>query len=166
MKTSACLFALLATLIPAANAIAAEAYPARPIRMIIPAGTGGVTDILGRVIAQKLSDTLGQQVIVDNRPGASGMVGSQIVAKATPDGYTLHMVFPSQPVNPSLYRDIPYDTVHRELVKIVRSPEFARILTREGATPVGNTPAEFDAVIRADVAKWAKVIKESGIKAE
>lgn len=64
--------ALMTALAPAVSAMAAEAYPVRPIRMIIPAGAGGVTDILGRVIAQKLSDSLGQQVIVDNRPGASG----------------------------------------------------------------------------------------------
>ena len=322
MKKSVRLLALLATLLPAANAIAAEAYPARPVRMIIPAGAGGVTDILGRVIAQKLGESLGQQVIVDNRPGASGVIGSQIVAKATPDGYTLLMVFPSHTVNQSLYRDVPYDTakafapitivsqvapvlivnaqsparsmqdliklakakpgalnhgsvgagsmgslaaellgslaqikftqvaykgspqaltalisseldfyligsvgtaaaqvkagrvralgvgskervpampevppiaetvpgyeargwngilapagtpkpiidrLHRELVAIVRSADFGQILTREGATPIGNTPAEFDKVIRADIAKWAKIIKESSIKAE
>src|SRR5215218_3113649 len=93
------------------GATAAESYPSRPVRMIIPAGAGGVTDILGRVIASKLTDNLGQQVIVDNRPGASGIVGSQIVAKSAPDGYTLLMVFPSHPVNPSLYSSMPYDTV-------------------------------------------------------
>jgi len=303
-------------------AMAADAYPTRPVRMIIPAGAGGVTDILGRVIAQKLSDSLGQQVIVDNRPGASGTLGSHIVAKSTPDGYTLLMVFPSHPVNPSLYRDIPYDTVkafapitmisavspvllvasqsparsmsdliklakakpgalnhgsvgsgsmgslgaellrslagiqftqvaykgspqaltalisgeidfyligsvgtaaaqikagrvralgvgarqrvpalpdvppiadavpgyeargwngilapagtpkaviaklNQEIIKILRSPEFGQILAREGATPIGNTPAEFDAVIREDIAKWAKIVRESGIKAQ
>jgi tripartite-type tricarboxylate transporter receptor subunit TctC len=322
MNASAYVLALLAALAPSASALGAEAYPARPIRMIIPAGAGGVTDILGRVIAQKLSESLGQQVIVDNRPGASGVVGSQIVAKATPDGYTLLMVFPSHTVNPSLYRDIPYDTLkafapitmvssvapvlivgsqsparsmqdlirlakakpgalnhgsvgsgsmgslaaellgslagikftqvaykgspqaltalisgeldfyligsvgtaaaqvkagrvralgvgakervpalpevapiadtvpgyeargwngifatagtpkpiidrlNREIVRIVRSPEFGQILTREGATAVGNTPAELDAVVRADLAKWAKIIRESGIKAQ
>ncbi len=58
------------------------------------------------------------------------------------------------------------DRLNRELVKIVRSPDFAQVLTNEGATPVGNTPAEFDAVIRADVKKWAKIIKDSGIRAE
>src|SRR4051812_20971759 len=84
-------------------AIGAESYPSRPVRMIIPAGAGGVTDILGRVVAAKLTDSMGQQVIVDNRPGASGIVGSTIVAKAAPDGYTLLMVFPSHPVNPALY---------------------------------------------------------------
>ena len=290
--------------------------------MIIPAGAGGVTDILGRVVAAKLTDNLGQQVIVDNRPGASGIVGSQIVAKAAPDGYTLLMVFPSHPVNPSLYPDIPYDAakafapismvsavapvlivnaqspaksvpdlialarstprqlnhgsvgsgsmgflaaellrtlgsirftqvvykgspqaltalfsgeidfyligsagtvvphvkagklralgvgakqrlsvlpevpsigetipgyeargwngilapagtpkpvvdrLHREIVAVVRSPEFTQILTNEGATPVGNTPSEFDAIIRADIAKWSKIVKENNIHAQ
>jgi tripartite-type tricarboxylate transporter receptor subunit TctC len=290
--------------------------------MIIPSGAGGITDILGRVIAPKLGESLGQQVVVDNRPGASGVVGSNIVAKAAPDGYTLLMVFPSHPVNQSLYRDVPYDTVkafapitlvsgvspvlivnsqfpaksvqeliaiakekpgqlnhgsvgsgsmghlgaellrsmagiqfaqvaykgapqsltallsgeiqfyligsagtvvphvkagrlkalgvgarqriavlpdvppiadtlpgyeargwngilapagtpksvidrlHREIVNIVRSPDFNQVLASEGATPVGNTPAEFDAVIRADVKKWAKIIKEAGIRAQ
>jgi len=90
---------------------AAEKYPARPVRMIIPSGAGGITDILGRVIASKLGESLGQQVVVDNRPGASGVVGSNIVAKATPDGHTLLMVFPSHTVNQSLYPDMPYDTV-------------------------------------------------------
>jgi tripartite-type tricarboxylate transporter receptor subunit TctC len=320
MKKSACLLALAAALCPAAGAIGAEAYPVRPIRLIIPAGAGGVTDILGRVVAEKLGEALGQQVIVDNRPGASGIIGSNIVAKAAPDGYTLLMVYPSHAVNQSLYPDIPYDTanafapitmvsavapvlivgaqsparstrelidlaqakpgalnhgavgagsmgslaaellrslakirftqvaykgspqaltalisgeldfyfigsvgtaaaqvkagrvralgvgskqrvpalpevppiadtvpgyeargwngilapagtpkpivdrLHGELVKVIRSPEFGKVLAREGATAGGNTPAELDAIIRADLAKWAKIIKDSGIK--
>ena len=103
-------FTLLLTM--AAGVADAQPYPTRPVRMIIPSGAGGITDILGRVVAAKLTDSLGQQVIIDNRPGASGMVGSQIVAKSTPDGYTLLMVFPSHPVNQSLFpADIPYDTV-------------------------------------------------------
>jgi tripartite-type tricarboxylate transporter receptor subunit TctC len=298
------------------------AYPDRPIRLILPSGAGGITDILARVIAPKLTQGLGQQVVVDNRPGASGIVGSHIVAKAAADGYTLLMVFPSHTVNQSLYPDIPYDTVtafapvtmvsavspvlivqsqfparsvkeliaiakekpgqlnhgstgsasmghlgaellrsmagikvalvtykgapqvttallggeiqfyligsagtaatlvkagrvralgvgakqriaalpdvpsisetlpgyeargwnaifapagtpkpvvdrlHQELVKIVRSPEFAQVMTAEGATAVGSTPAELDAVVRADVKKWAKIIKEAGIRPE
>jgi tripartite-type tricarboxylate transporter receptor subunit TctC len=90
---------------------AAENYPSRPVRIIIPSGAGGITDILGRVIAPRLTEGLGQQVVIDNRPGASGIVGSQIVAKAPPDGHTLLMVFPSHVVNQSLYPDVPYDTV-------------------------------------------------------
>lgn len=301
-------------------ALGAENFPNRPIRMIIPSGAGGITDIVGRTIAPKLTDALGQQVVIDNRPGASGVLGSSIVAKSTPDGYTLLMVFPSHPVNPALFPDIPFDTekafapitlvsavspvlivgnssparsvkelielaksrpgklnhgsvgagsmgslgaellrtmagiqftqvaykgspqaltavisgeidfyligsagvvgpqvkagriralgvgakqrlavmpdvpsisetlpgyeargwngilapagtpkpvidlLNREIVKITRSPEFAQVLTGEGATAVGNTPAEFDAIIRADIRKWAKIIKDNGIR--
>jgi len=306
----------------AGAAAAADRFPSRPIRMIIPSGAGGVTDILGRVIAPRLGENLGQQVVIDNRPGASGIVGSHIVAKAQPDGYTLLMVFPSHVVNPSLYPDIPYDTVkafapvtlvsgvspvlivasqfparsvqeliaiakdkpgqlnhgsvgpgsmghlgaelfrqmagiriafitykgspqvltallsgeiqfyligsagtvvphvkagrvralgvgarqriavlpeappiadtlpgyeargwngilapagtpkpvierlNREIVKVVHSPEFNRVVASEGATAVGNTPTEFEAVIRADVAKWARIVREAGIRAQ
>ncbi|HTE16446.1 MAG TPA: tripartite tricarboxylate transporter substrate binding protein [Burkholderiales bacterium] len=302
-------------------AVAADKFPARPIRLIIPSGAGGITDILGRTIAPKLSDALGQQVVIDNRPGASGIVGSQIVAKSAPDGYTLLMVFPSHVVNQSLFPDMPYDTatafapitlvsavspvlivnsqfparsvaefialakakpgqlnhgstgagsmgslgadlfgamagikftqvvykgapqaltallsgeiefylvgsvstavqqvkagraralgvgakqrnaslpdvppiadtlpgyeargwngilapagtpkpiierLHQALVKIIRSPDMAPALVGEGATAVGNTPAEFDAIIRADIVKWAKIIKDANSRA-
>ena len=298
---------------------AAENYPTRPIRMIIPSGAGGVTDILGRAIAPKLADSFGQQVVIDNRPGASGILGTSIVAKSAPDGYTLLMAFPSHPVNQSLFKDVPYDTIkdfigitlvsavspvlivgaqspvrsvkelldlaksrpgklnhgsvgagsmgslgaellrtmagiqftqvaykgspqaltavisgeidfyligsagtvgpqvkagriralgvgakqrlailpdvppigdtlrgyeargwngilapagtpkpiidrlNREIVKAVLAPEFAQVLAGEGATAVGNSPAEFDAIIRADIKKWAKIIKDNGI---
>ena len=304
------------------QAYAAETYPSHPIRMIVPTGAGGVTDVLGRVIAHKLGESLGQQVVIDNRPGASGIVGSQIVAGAAPDGYTLLMVFPTHVVNPYLFKSVPYDTVkafapvttvstvsllltvnpdlpvkstqeliayakakpgqlnygtvgsgslghlgaelfrsmsgtrvtqiaykgspqvlaaliggeinlymiasisgampqiksgrvralgvstkqslpalpnvppiadalpgyeargwngilapagtpkaiieklHQEIVKIVRSPDFAKNLIAEGATAVGNTPEEFAAMIRADMKKWAAVISEAGIKGE
>ena len=306
--------------VTALPALGANSYPNRPVRMIIPSGAGGITDIVGRTIAPKLTDALGQQVVVDNRPGASGVLGSNIVAKSAPDGYTLLMVFPSHPVNPALFPDIPFDTekafapitlvsavspvlivgntsparsvkelldlaksrpgklnhgsvgagsmgslgaellrtmasiqftqvaykgspqaltaaisgeidfyligsvgvvgpqvkagriralgvgakqrlqvlpdvpsisetlpgyeargwngilapagtpkmiieqLNREIVKIARSPEFAQVLTGEGATAVGNSPAEFEAIIRADIRKWAKIIKDNGIR--
>lgn len=314
--------AMLALCAPACAVIAAENFPARPIRLIVPSGAGGVTDVLGRVVAHKLGASLGQQVVIDNRPGASGIVGSQIVANAAPDGYTLLMVFPSHVVNPALFPAIPYDTVtafapitivstvsllltvnadlpakstqeliayakanpgklnygtvgsgslghlgselfrsmsgtrithiaykgspqilsaliggeinmymvasisgvvpqiksgrvralgvsakqslpvlpnvppladalpgfeargwngilapaatpkniidrlHQQIVTIVRSPEFGQHLAAEGAIAVGNTPAEFAAVIRADLKKWAAVVREAGIKSD
>ena len=301
---------------------AAEAYPSRPIRIVIPSGAGGITDILGRVIAQKLTDRFGQQVVIDNRPGASGIVGSQLIAKATPDGYNLLMVFPSHVVNQSLYANMPYDTVkafapitlvsavstvlvvpgdtspktvqefialakerpgrinygsvgrgslghlasellrsmtrieithvsykgspqimtallsgeiqmyliasvgtvvphlktgrlralgvssaqrlpalpdvpaiaetvpgyeargwngilapagtpgtiisrlNGEIVQVVKSPEFAKHLAAEGAVAIGNSPAEFAGIIKADIAKWARVVQEAGIRPE
>jgi tripartite-type tricarboxylate transporter receptor subunit TctC len=314
--------AVCALALAASHARTAEIYPSRPVRMIVPSGAGGVTDVLGRIVAHKLGESLGQQVVIDNRPGASGIVGSQIVANAAPDGYTLLMVFPSHVVNPYLFATMPYDTVkafapitivstvsllltvhpdlpvkstqeliawakakpgqlnygtvgagslghlgsellrsmsgtrithiaykgspqilsaliggeinmymvasisgvlpqikagrvralgvssrqalpilpnvppiadalpgyeargwngifapagtpkaiidklHQEIVKIVRSPDFAQNLAAEGATAVGNTPEEFAAVIRADMKKWAAVISEAGIRGE
>lgn len=318
-----CLSGLLVAAALAAPALhAAEPYPNRPIRMIIPSGAGGITDIIGRAIAPKLADSFGQQVVIDNRPGASGVLGTGIVAKSTPDGYTLLMAFPSHPVNQSLFKDVPYDTakdfagitmvsavspvlivgaqspvrtvkelldlakarpgklnhgsvgagsmgslgaellramagiqftqvaykgspqaltavisgeidfyligsagtvgpqvkagriralgvgakqrlailpevppigdtlpgyeargwngilapagtpkaiidrLNREIVKVVRAPEFAQVLAGEGATAVGNSPAEFDAIVRADIQKWAKIIKDNNISAQ
>jgi len=86
---------------------AAEPFPLHPLRIVVPTGAGGVTDVVARVVAQKLGERLGQQVIVDNRPGAGGVPGSQIVATAAPDGYTLLMVFPSHAVNPTLVSKLP-----------------------------------------------------------
>jgi tripartite-type tricarboxylate transporter receptor subunit TctC len=87
------------------------AYPERPVRIIVPTGAGGVTDVVARVIAQKLGERLGQQVIVDNRPGAGGVPGTQLAATAAPDGHTLALVFPSHAVNPTLVAKLPYDSV-------------------------------------------------------
>ena len=92
----------------------AQAYPNRPLRMVIPWPPGQATDLVGRVVAQRLSDVLGQQVIADNRPGAGGAIGTDIVAKAAPDGYTLLHVTGSLVINPRIYRKLPYD-VFRDL---------------------------------------------------
>lgn len=89
----------------------AQNYPTRPLRLVVPAPPGGGTDILGRIAAQKLTDTLRQPVVIDNRAGASGMIGSEIVARADPDGHTLLICFTTHVTNPSLYPKMPYDTV-------------------------------------------------------
>ena len=301
---------------------AADIYPTRPVRIVVPTGAGGVTDVVARVIAQKLGERLGQQVIVDNRPGAGGVLGTNIVATAAPDGHTLALVFPSHAVNPTLVAKLPYDSVksfapitlvsvvapvimvnaafparsvkellaiakekpgtinigsvgsgslghlsselframaglqvtqvfykgapqvmtaliggeiqvyfvasmatalpqlkagrvraigvatrerlpfmpdvppiadtvpgyevqgwngmlapagtpraiidqlHREIVRIVKTPQFAEQFAAEGIVPVGNTPEEFTRVMIADIAKWAKVIKAAGIRGD
>ena len=85
-------------------------YPERPIRMVIPFGAGGLSDVVGRIVAQKLSESLGQSVVADNRPGASGIIGSEIVARAAPDGYTLLLSSFNHVVNPSLMK-LPYDPI-------------------------------------------------------
>jgi tripartite-type tricarboxylate transporter receptor subunit TctC len=94
------------------NAQAADAFPQRPVRLVVPTGAGGNTDTFARLLAEKLRAPLGQQVIVDNRPGADGIVGSEIVARANPDGHTLLMAFPTHPVNPFLHANMPYDTIN------------------------------------------------------
>src|SRR5271155_3465635 len=90
--------------------VAAEPYPAHPIRFIVPLPPGGGNDALARVVAQKLGEILGQQVVVDNRGGASGMIGTQMAARAAADGYTLLLgQTQTLAVNPHLYPDIAYD---------------------------------------------------------
>jgi tripartite-type tricarboxylate transporter receptor subunit TctC len=92
------------------GAWAAESYPTKPIRIIVPVSAGGGTDFTARLIGQKMSEALGRPVIVDNRPGAAGNLGVEIAAKASPDGYTLVMPITSFPANPSLYSNLPFNT--------------------------------------------------------
>ena len=85
-------------------------YPSKPVRLIVPFAPGGSNDIMARIVAQKFSEALGQQVVVDNRAGGSGIIGTDLAAKAQPDGYTLLMMSLTFAVNPSLFRKLPYDT--------------------------------------------------------
>jgi tripartite-type tricarboxylate transporter receptor subunit TctC len=95
----------------AVGSVVAQNYPTRAVRLVVPFPAGaGVNDILARLVAQKLTDSLGQQIVVDNRPGASGIIGTDIVAKAQPDGYTMLIMSVSFASNPSLYKKLPYDT--------------------------------------------------------
>lgn len=109
MKRPALLgFALTAAL--AAGAAAAQQYPTKPVRFIVPQAAGGSTDILSRTVGQKLAEILGQQVVMDNRPGANGIIGTELVAKSQPDGYTLLAGGTGTiAINVSLYEKIPYD---------------------------------------------------------
>lgn len=91
---------------------AAEAWPAKPVRFIVPFVAGASNDISARVIAEQLAKTWSQPVIVENRPGAGTIVGTNLLAKATPDGYTIGWVISAHAINPSLYSNLPYDTLH------------------------------------------------------
>ncbi len=106
------IFAAVACVIAfgAAHAIA-ETFPTRPVRMIVPYAAGGGADIVGRLVAQRLGDGWGHTVVVDNRPGAGGNIGTEIVARAPADGYTLLLIGPNHTVNISLYSKISYDPV-------------------------------------------------------
>ena len=92
-------------------AAAAQAFPAKPVRLVVGFAPGGVADITARVVAQRLSEQLGQQVIVDNRPSAGGIVAAEAVAKAEPDGHTLLLMTNGNAVSASLFRALPYDTL-------------------------------------------------------
>ena len=94
-----------------AAAVSAQSYPVKPVRMIAASSPGSAVDIVARIVAQKLGDQLGQQVIVDNRAGAGGNLGAELAAKATPDGYTLFMGTPAHSINTGLYRKLNYDLV-------------------------------------------------------
>lgn len=105
---------------------AAPAYPVKPIRMMVPAAAAGVTDIAARVLTPRLSALLGQPVVVDNRAGAGGIIGTDIVAKAAPDGYTLITAFDSFVSNPFVFKTVPYDTLKdfAPIVLLIRGPQI------------------------------------------
>ena len=102
---------LLALSLPTLSAAQPQVYPGKPIRLIVPAQIGSVTDMVARVVAQKLGERWGQPVVIENRRGASGILGSEIVAKSVPDGYTLLMAYSAHVTNPALHAKLPYDTL-------------------------------------------------------
>ena len=133
----------------AAHAAGAETYPNKSVRMVVPFAAGaGSNDIMARLIAQKLSDSFGQQVVVDNRPGASGIIGCDIVAKAQPDGYTLLMMSLTFTVNPSLFRKLPYDTL-KDFVPVTMVASAPLMLVVHPSVPA-KTVAEFIAYAKAN----------------
>jgi tripartite-type tricarboxylate transporter receptor subunit TctC len=115
--------------------VAAQNYPSRPIRMMVPAAAAGVTDIAARVITPRLSDALGQSVVVDNRSGAGGIIGTDIVAKAAPDGHTLMTAFDSFTSNPFVFKKVPYNTLQdfAPISLLIRGPQLFVATPRLGA---------------------------------
>jgi tripartite-type tricarboxylate transporter receptor subunit TctC len=118
---------VLAVVAALAGPASAQGYPARPIRLLVPFGPGGVGDITARIVALKIGASLGQQIVVDNRPGAGGIVASQIVAKAAPDGYTLLLLNNAHAVSQSLFKTLPYDTL-RDFAPISSIANFSIVL--------------------------------------
>jgi tripartite-type tricarboxylate transporter receptor subunit TctC len=116
----------------------AGTFPSQPIHLVIPTGAGGITDILGRTLAEKLGAILGQTVIVENRTGASGVIGSAYVARAKPDGYTLLMSYPSHTVNPNTIKKMPYDTV-RDFAPVAKVGSASEILAFDAKGDIKTT---------------------------
>jgi tripartite-type tricarboxylate transporter receptor subunit TctC len=136
--TFAALVALLAWACAASAQAAptspAQSYPTKPIRVIIPQSAGGSTDLAARAVMLRLGDALGQTVVVDNRPGAGSLIGTDLVAKAAPDGYTLLGVAGSFSINPSLQAHLPFDPV-RDFAPISRLCAFPHVLVVHPAVP-------------------------------
>lgn len=109
--TTRCALVIVAAVFMSPMAVSAQAFPSKPIRMVVGFPPGGTTDIIGRAVAARMTERMNQQVIIDNRPGASGIIGADIVAKAKPDGYTLLMSSSTHGTNLNLYSKLPYDTV-------------------------------------------------------
>ena len=136
----------------AVPAVAAERYPERPIRMIVPFAPGGSTDITARILAEPLGKALGTTVVVDNRPGAGSMLGSDIVAKAAPDGYTLLLATISLAVNAAVYKKVPFN-VERDLTAITRASDQPNILVVHPSYPA-KTFKDLVALARSQPGKF------------
>lgn len=118
-----------------ATGLFAQSYPERPVRFIIPLAAGGSADIVGRLLAQKLGEKFGQQFVVDNRPGAAGIIGAEIAARAPRDGYTLLLAGSSFAIAPSLYRKLPYDPL-KNFAAITMAATAPGLLVVHPALPV------------------------------
>ena len=106
-------------LLAAGQSFAQPSYPNKPIRFILPYPPGGSTDTFSRIITQKLSESLGQPVVVDNRPGGNTIIGTEALAKSAPDGYTIGLVASTYAINPSLFK-LPYDSA-KDLTPIIQA---------------------------------------------
>ncbi|OGA02522.1 MAG: hypothetical protein A3H35_05485 [Betaproteobacteria bacterium RIFCSPLOWO2_02_FULL_62_17] len=133
------------------NAATAQSYPSKPVRIIVPQSAGGSTDLVARPMAKVLGEAMGQSFFVENRPGAGSLIGSDAVAKAAPDGYTLLMVAASFSINPSVYAKLPFDPV-RDFSPITQISAFPNILVVQ-STSAFKTVQEFLAYARANPGK-------------
>jgi len=127
----------LAAALIAALPAAAQSYPVRPVRMIVPFAAGGNTDITARAIGTRLSEVFGQQVVVENRPGGATNIGTELVAKAPPDGYTILMGGATNAINMSTQAKPPYDTL-RDLAPVILCVKGANVLSMHPSVPARN----------------------------
>jgi len=135
-----------------AGAASAQSYPQRPIRLVVPYSAGGSTDTVARIVGQRLSERLGQQVVVDNRTGAGTLIGAGIVAQAAPDGYTLLMATPPLAVSPTLYRKVPY-VLERDFAAVTNIAASSNLLVVPPALPA-HSVRELIALLKANPGKY------------
>ena len=139
--------AAAAGLCAAVPAMAADAYPSRPIRVIVPQSPGGSTDVAARIVTDRLSEALRQNFVVDNRPGAGSLNGTDMVAKAAPDGHTLLVIAASLTITPALQANMPFDPV-RDLAPITQFADLPHIVVVHPGVPAKSL-AEFIALLKA-----------------
>jgi tripartite-type tricarboxylate transporter receptor subunit TctC len=145
---------LLCSLFIAAPSVRAQDWPAKPIRIIVPFAPGGVADNSARVVAEPLAQRLGQQVVVENRPGASGNIGSAAVAQSTPDGYTLLLGFDgTMVINPHVFPKIPFDTL-KDFAPVTKLGDATLILVAHPSVGAKNL-AEFISISKNSRRTWA-----------
>lgn len=139
MRTRASLVSALcaAIVLCAALPLHAQPFPSRPVRLVVPYPPGGANDIIARLLAPKMSSELGQNIVVDNRGGGNTLIGSEIVAKAQPNGYTILIVAAGHAINPALYPKLPYDTA-RDFVPISLVGDGAYVLVAHPSTAIGS----------------------------
>src|SRR3954470_3251817 len=128
---------LLALALLASHVHAQDAWPSKPLRLILPFPPGGGTDILGRLIADNLSNKLGQPVVTENRGGAGGNVGAEAAARSAPDGYTLLLAAPSLVISPSLYAKLAYDP-QRDLAPVGLVATVPNVMVTHPSVPATN----------------------------
>jgi tripartite-type tricarboxylate transporter receptor subunit TctC len=144
--------AMGAAALPAMSRLSwAQAYPSRPVRIVVGFAAGGATDIQARLMAQWLSDRLGQQFIVENRAGASGNIGTEAVAKAAPDGYTLLQIVTPHAINAALYSNLSFDFM-RDIAPVICAARLAYVVVVHPSVPA-NTIPEFIAYAKANPGK-------------
>jgi tripartite-type tricarboxylate transporter receptor subunit TctC len=146
------IFSFMLALTPTALA---EDYPSRTIKLIVPTGAGGITDILARLVGKSISEQFGQAVIIDNRTGAGGTIGTRAVAQAEPDGYTLLMAFPSHAANPALYASLPYDS-EKDFSPISMVTRVSEILLVPNSSPAKSVK-DLIALARKEQLNYASV---------
>ena len=142
------------------GAVSAAEYPARPVKWVVPYPPGGTTDVLARIMAQWLTEKMGQQFIVENRPGGGNNIGTEMVVNAPPDGYTMLLVNPAHGINASLYKKLPFNVI-RDIAPVAGLVRTPNVMVVTNTLPV-KTVAEFIAYCKANPSKVNMASSGSG----
>lgn len=144
--------AIAALAIGAGFEVSAQNYPTRPLRVVVPYAAGGSTDVLARMVGQKLTEALGQPVVIDNRPGAGTLIATEIVARAVPDGHTLLMATPPLAVAPALFQTVPFD-ISRDFAAVTNIAATSNVLVVHPSMPA-QTVKELVVLAKANPRKY------------